>query len=362
MCQQMKNGIRLFTMVFTATIFVVSVLTESQAQKRAATFSHSTPAHKQGKLKDCSVCHTLPTANWKSPRQDKADPFPDVVTFPYAKHMICNGCHSSGAKPDIFSNGGAFCGSCHVSASMRATGGKGVLPFPVRSRAKQFTTRFPHNVHQDIIATHRARVSSLAFLAASFPGAAYNGTQVSSCSMCHKTSTELPKFSARIPSGVKQLANAVSDAGTPNFPPVAGFFKDSPTNHASCFTCHYQGVKPLGAECAGCHVPAAPSPGAAVVKRFSLRFNHQQSDHSKADCISCHIGIAQNADLRSMIGADVPIVACLSCHTSAHAQDLADELAQREQSVADKKPAFQCIYCHTSAVGRFPAPRSHEIR
>jgi hypothetical protein len=357
-----KNYLRLLLIVSIAAIFALSVLTESQAQRRSPPFSHSTPAHRQGKYKDCSACHIVPTANWKSPRQDKQEPFPDVVSFPYEKHTTCNGCHSTGAKPDIFSNRGAFCGNCHVSASVRATGGRGVLPFPVRSNPRQFATRFPHNIHQDVMASiNKYREDTTALLMVSFSARRYEPRQVDSCAVCHKTRTELPKFSALTPTDMKPLADAVPDTGTPNFPPIAGYFKDNPRSHASCFACHYQAAKPLAADCAGCHVPTTPYARSSIVKRYSLKFDHQQKDHARTDCKSCHIGIAQNADLKTLMGADVPIIACTSCHTP-HAQDLADELGQREQSVADKKPPFQCTYCHTSAIGRFPPPPSHVIR
>lgn len=359
----MKNRFRLFIIGLIAIIFALCVLTKSKAQKRSGFFSHSTPAHKQGKFKDCNACHMLPTANWKSSRRDKQEPFPDVISFPYEKHRTCNGCHSSGAKPDIYSNGGAFCGSCHVAASMRATGGRGVLPFPVKSRPRQFTTFFPHNIHQDIIALNdkKAGVAVAHFQLASFTRTLDDEPQFNNCAICHATRTELPKFEARIPAGMKPLGDTVADTAGAGFPPAAGFFKDKPNSHASCFTCHFQGTKPVGTDCASCHKLTTPYTESAVVKRFSLKFDHVQEDHANADCITCHIRIPQNSDLKTLIGADVPFVACMSCHTP-HRVDFTNELDNREQSVADKKPPFQCSYCHTSAIGRFPVPPSHQIR
>src|SRR5438445_11352282 len=128
----MRNRIRLILLGFAAALFASSFLTVSTAQRRPAPFSHNTSAHREGKFKDnCGACHELPSKNWASPRRDKQEPFPDVTSFPYKKH-VCNTCHSSGAKPDLYSNGGAFCGNCHVAASMLATGRRGVLPFPVK--------------------------------------------------------------------------------------------------------------------------------------------------------------------------------------------------------------------------------------
>lgn len=174
------------------------------------------------------------------------------------------------------------------------------------------------------------------------------------------TRSQPPKFTSRIPAGMKPLSDAVADTAGPGFPPTARFFKDKPNSHASCFTCHFQGTKPVGTDCAGCHKLTTPYSESTVVKRFSLKFDHQQEDHANADCITCHIRIAQNADLRTLVGAEVPFMGCISCHP--HGTDFAKELDNREQSVADKKSPFQCTYCHTSAIGRFPVPPSHQIR
>src|SRR6476469_5151776 len=124
-------------------------------------FSHNTKAHKTGKYTSCSSCHSLPTRNWTSPRRDKLPPFPDVTTFP--SHASCFGCHTK----DIYSAGGAFCGTCHVVPTMRA---RAVLAFPVRSHPSQFTTLFPHNTHQDLIASNKTEpdFSPVHFIPAAF--------------------------------------------------------------------------------------------------------------------------------------------------------------------------------------------------
>src|SRR5437870_3110764 len=124
----MRNRFRLILLGFAAMVFASSFLTVSTAQKRPAPFSHNTSAHKEGKFKDCSSCHEVPSKNWMSPRSDKQEPFPDVTDFPYKKHATCNACHIK----EIYSKGAIFCGSCHVVASMRASGGRGLLPFPVK--------------------------------------------------------------------------------------------------------------------------------------------------------------------------------------------------------------------------------------
>ena len=139
----MKNRIRILLVLAVAFIFAASFITTSSAQKRI--FSHNTAAHKTGKYSDCSSCHTMPTKNWPAARSDKQSPFPDVATFP--SHASCFGCHTK----DIYSNGGAFCGTCHVVPTMRA---RAVLAFPIKSHALQFTTIFPHDVHQNLIASN----------------------------------------------------------------------------------------------------------------------------------------------------------------------------------------------------------------
>jgi hypothetical protein len=184
---------------------------------------------------------------------------------------------------------------------------------------------------------------------------------VNNCTFCHKTATESPKFADRIPTGMKPLSGGPAQTAVASFAPKAGFFKDSPENHASCFSCHYQGARPGSADCAGCHTASAPYSRSNVVQRTSLKFDHQQKDHAKSDCVSCHLRINQLGDGAAARKPDVPIVACLSCHTP-HADDLAEELSSRESSVSDKKPIFQCIRCHTSAIGSFPVPASHRIQ
>src|SRR5438477_4286601 len=152
----MRNVSRTILLMLAAAVFGVSFLPHSSAQGRI--FSHNTPAHKQGKFASCSSCHALPTKNWMSPRRDKQAPFPDVATFP--SHISCFGCHTK----DIYSNGGAFCGTCHTVPTMLA---RDVKAFPIASHPSQFTTLFPHNVHQDLIAEREPKVAIAHFVNAS---------------------------------------------------------------------------------------------------------------------------------------------------------------------------------------------------
>lgn len=368
----MKVRASLILFGIAALIFASGYPSRSTAQSRI--FSHNTQAHKEGKYKDCKSCHTLPEKNWAAPRRDKLEPFPDVTTFPY--HTSCFGCHTR----DIYTRGGAFCGTCHVVPSMRATGGRGVLAFPARSRPTQFTTLFPHNVHQDLIASNKrdSGTATAHFVRAAFPTwddrAAKPALYVQddkaakpnfyNCAICHTTAAVTPKFATRKVDDLKSLASIIPD--TFEVPIVPAFFKRSPEGHASCFSCHYQfkNLPPEKQSCAGCHELTRPTFDKNITQRYSLKFNHDRVGHVEKDCMSCHLRIAQNNDIRGMKDADVPIMACKDCHAKQEEQRFRNilifEVDQRDASLAkNEQPIFQCTYCHTSAIGRFETPASH---
>lgn len=315
----------------------------SVAQNRD-TFRHSTAAHKR---LDCSSCHKMPTANWSSARG-----FPDVADFP--GHASCINCH----RRDFFvGNKPAFCAGCHVNPGPR---GAARFPFPVQSRSHEFQTIFPHNVHQDIIAGvpgRRDEVAVAHFVNASYSTGRLSGyddkSKFNNCAICHQTSDKIGKMIARTPAGQQPLAAAAPDA----FAAKASYFKDMPEGHASCFACHYQGAKPVASNCAGCHSLTSPYAASSTVRRYSFKFDHNQKDHANADCMSCHVRIASNSDVRKLTNADVPFISCYSCHTDK----ISEELAKRADSVKNNAAAFQCSYCHTTEVGRFPVPPSHEV-
>lgn len=348
----MKTSIRIILIVAAAVIFGASFLPVSTAERRLGPFSHNTKAHKEGKFKDCSSCHTMPTKNWATARQA---PYPDVATFP--SHVSCFGCHTK----DIYSNGGAFCGSCHVTPTMRAQGGKGVLPFPMKSHSMQFTTVFPHDVHQNLIASNPGRgdVATGHFVLASFtPSLPDSKTQFYNCAICHASSEKMPKFTARKITREQALAEPAADVFTPTAKTAPGFFKDGPDSHASCFSCHYQNVKPAAKDCAGCHSPAAPYTEKTAIQRYSLKFSHSSTNHANKDCTTCHVRITQNSDVSKMKDADVPFQTCST--SSCHGNNIAEEIKKREDTVTAKQPAFQCAYCHTTAIGRYEIPASHK--
>ena len=336
----MKTVLRISLICLAVIVAAGSFLTESSAQKRK--FSHSTAAHQK---KSCNSCHSNPTSNWVSARG-----FPDVADFP--PHVSCFACH----KSDIFSgNMPVFCGGCHTVVGPK---GKARFAFPNKSRPTQFATIFPHNVHQDVIATNDRPVDTAVanIIFASFR-LADDKPKFNNCAICHQTPAALPKFGTR---GPKSTIQPLTDASPDNFAPTAKFFKTMPGGHESCFTCHFQGLKPSGIDCAKCHKLEPPHTDSNVVKRYSLKYSHEQLNakgenvHNR-DCMTCHIRISQNSDLKTLVDADVPFFACISCHSD----NFTKENNKRAESIASKQPAFQCIYCHTTGIGRFPIPQSH---
>lgn len=357
----------LFTILFVAAVgiaFCTALITPSAAQRRAKAFSHSTPAHKNGKYADCAFCHKLPTTNWIAPRHDKQPPYPDVANFPNphgaANATVCISCHTR----DVYTDGGVFCGTCHTVASMRAKGGAGVLPFPVKGRARQFNTIFPHSTHQDLLADNRPQVAVAHFVRASFKIADNKPKpDFYNCSICHKTDAQMPRFGARKLLELKPLSDIAAD--TFERPVKASFFKNSPEGHASCFTCHfqYQNLPPGKRSCAGCHESTQPYTEKKALERYSIKFDHDRTGHVEKDCASCHLRIAQNADIKTLKDADVPIAACWSCHATQENERtrrvLFAEIEAREASIANKQTPFQCTYCHTSIIGRYEIPATH---
>lgn len=368
----MRTALRILVIAIVAVSSAAWLLLSATAQKRRDQFFHSTAAHK--KL-NCASCHKSPTPNSASVRG-----FPDVADYP--GHNSCVQCH----RTDFFQgNNPAICTICHTASSPRS-GPR--FPFPVRSRSTEFTTIFPHNAHQDIIARNErpdgivpahfggmpalrsgGGTVSAHFVNASFSGAENTGAlayaratdaddppqpQYNNCAICHQTSPALPKFGNRAP----VHGSALAEASVDSFVPGAAFFKSSPEGHASCFSCHYQGQKPVSTDCAGCHRPAAPYFESNVITRYSLKYNHQApASHAIRDCTACHVRITQNSDISTMKDADVPFITCAGCHD----KDFEKERKQRAESIAAKQPAFQCAYCHVSEIGRFEMPASHRL-
>ena len=342
-------------------------------------FSHRTAQHRQA----CDSCHTIPTPNWTTVRA--AEPFPDVTDYP--DHDACINCHRQqffvGARPVI-------CTLCHTNVSPRNgarfafqnpnEGGRGIQKPKSES---QFTTKFPHDVHQDVMAqvrpSHEPRVS---FVRASFSQAA-QPAQVDSCTICHQT-FEAKARGADAPAE-QPMAGQPADFPKEAFWPEKGTFKTSPTSHASCFNCHWRdgGEKPLANNCVACHelLPAGVNLTTATsdatmkahtdgslpfsraianadireefLKRKSVKFVHEIPKHEERGCTSCHLTITGADDLKGKT-LDVPLLSCAPCHIDARTRkELNKEVAEKRENAA-----FQCVKCHAN-FGKDPIPVSH---
>lgn len=346
----MNRRLKLVLLIILLLAIAASFWSIAKAQRRV--FQHTTSAHRTGKYANCASCHSLPTKNWTSARADKQLSFPDTRNFP--SHASCFGCHTK----DIYSKGGAFCGTCHTTPSMRA---RALLSFPNKSHARQFSIVFPHDKHQDLIAENTRREM---FVPAHFIKASHSLADDKpkptfyNCAICHTTAAALPKYEARKFTDQKALSDAAVDVFPK--PVTAEFFKGSPNSHAACFQCHYnfQNLPPGKNNCSACHAPAAPYLEGRTLERYSIKFDHSRTGHVEKDCASCHIRITQNTDVRTMKDADVPISTCKACHATQE-DDPSKKILVTEIDSRAARPSFQCTYCHTSAVGRFDVPVSH---
>ncbi len=294
-------------------------------------FSHATKKHQD----ECNTCHKNPTKNWQKTRK-----FPDVADYP--GHNACVGCHRTqffvGAKPPI-------CAVCHAKVSPRDDER---FAFRKPGGLYQFKIEFPHDKHQDVIASLRGwpksdKPARLARASLKFSAhAADDKTKTyNNCEVCHATPTKLPP--------------APPAGWADSFVPDAATFKGVPEGHASCFNCHWKSQAPTGDECAGCHKLATPYSPVTVPQRISMRFRHSREQHTM-ECTVCHINITKAANLRGL-KPDVPITSCTECHN----KDGLRLDVSRELEAVDKNRQFVCVYCHTSDVGRLDAPASHYL-
>lgn len=297
-------------------------------------FSHASPTHGR---QECSACHETPTANWREARG-----FPDVADYP--DHQSCMKCHRqqffSGARPSI-------CTICHTHVSPRD---EARFAFPKPSTPQQFTVEFPHDKHQDVIASRAPRPETqgaVRFVRASQITSSQSGDaarkRYNNCTICHETNAKSP---AAPPGGWQD-----------RFVPVADSFKTVPATHASCFNCHWKNQEPTKDNCAGCHrLSVAPQEVAAGwFKRISVKFTHVREQHT-AECTTCHINITRAASLRGL-KPDVPVTSCAACHKTSTDRTIATLETELERKKRDT--GFTCAKCHTSDVGRNSAPASH---
>lgn len=282
------------------TIFLISVISVSLWIDYSE-FSHATKKHQA----ECKTCHVIPSKNWSK--------FPDIVDYP--DHDACVSCHRPqffrGARPPI-------CSVCHKKTSPRDE-----ARFPFRNPASrlQFTIEFPHDKHQDVIA-QRFRPRKEINLAHA-PQQKYNN-----CTICHA--------------------------------PLTKTFRAAPTDHSSCFNCHWKSQQPVATNCNGCHKLTTPYTAANEPTRISPKFIHEGGGGEKAnhvlECTVCHINITKAASLQGL-KPDVPISACAECHNrDGSLQDISKEL-----EAIDKNREFVCVYCHAPNVGSLDPPASHYL-
>lgn len=302
----------------------------NQPAKNYSAFSHRSVKHKS---LACDACHKAPTENWV-----RASGIPDVADYP--THESCTSCHRAeffrGARPVI-------CSICHTKVAPRA---KERFVFSKPGQPSQFSTIFPHDKHQDVIAAVAADSSTSEWVSAHSsirrsskqekPAQVYNN-----CAICHVAPTELPKTGAPFPD---------------NFQPPNGTFKNSPIGHASCFNCHWKAQQPASNQCAGCHLLSGVDVATLFVpQRKSLKFTHTREQHI-AECTTCHVNITRASSLRGL-QPDVPISACSSCHKTSTDASIATIETEYEQR--NRTPSFVCAKCHVSDVGRLALPSSH---
>jgi len=293
-------------------------------------FSHATKQHQEA----CSTCHKAPSSNWV-----KARGYPDIADYP--DHDACVRCHRAqffkGAQP-------AICSNCHTKTSPR-DGGRFAFRNPLETR--QFTIAFPHDKHQDVIASivNGPRVPRRSQRFVAFAHLPQTRVDYNNCTICHGTNTR--PFEA--PAG-----------GWPDaFAPKIDAFKNVPAVHSACFNCHWRTQPPAKDDCGGCHKLATPYLPGKSPQRISMKFSHEGGGEKQAhlaECTSCHINITKSASLRGL-KPDVPITGCTECHNkSGLREDLSKELI-----ALDKNRDFVCTYCHTSDVGRRDPPAGHYL-
>lgn len=308
---------------FFILVFIPFQLAAAQGAIDYTKFSHATPKHKSA----CNTCHKPPTKNWT-----KTSSFPDVADFP--DHDACVSCHRPqffrGARPPI-------CSVCHTKTSPRD---EARYAFRNPANKLQFTIEFPHDRHQDVIASNFSKKPRAQFFLAHAAPQNYNN-----CTICHAQ----PSVAAKPPPG----------GWLDSYAPPLATFKASPSDHSSCFTCHWKSQEPVATNCNGCHKLATPYVPLTVPTRISLKFIHDGGGDKKehvAECTTCHINITKSATSRGL-KPDVPITACTGCHNKdGLRQDLNLEL-----TALDKNRSFTCVYCHTSNVGKLDAPASHYL-
>ena len=342
-------------------------------------FSHSTHVGQQNLA--CDSCHKFPTANWKEVRTGAAA-FPDVAEFP--EHQSCLTCH----RPQFFARerpAPAICSNCHIKVTPRDTtrflfdslGDISDSTKPRREVASEFTNKFPHDKHVDVVEARivPAREPRDRFVAVSWQQAKpAQASETKSCPVCHQT--YLPQGDSD-----QEYVTKPPEALGDNFWLKKGTFKTVPTSHTVCFTCHNAEaeIPPLPPDCKACHQLTNPQQlkkadfdqklaetmgvkDRTIAAQWSSRasagtFRHEAGEHPNLSCLKCHNVSTMNlTDRKSLM---VPVASCggaEGCHVTATADDggiLNYEIDQRKA-----KASFVCTKCHLS-FGKEALPATH---
>ena len=329
------------------------VSSATQPAPRASATKYSAFQHSSDKHKSlaCNACHKVPTA-WTAKRD-----FPDVADFP--NHDACVRCHRQQffTRQSFVGAGPAICTVCHVRAAPREDGrfvfGKpnGASQAAKPKDERQFTIEFPHDKHQNVIASarpDRGPDKAVSFIGAAFfapPTDDQKKPDYNNCSICHQRNDYLVIAPLQPQPDVATQANK--------------FFKTMPHSHDSCFSCHWKTQKPVSDDCAGCHKPSPAFVTTTAPKRISAMFSHEggKGEHVM-ECTTCHINITRAGTLRGLT-PDVPIAACTTCHKD-NKKTTYPKIITIEEQLAQFKKTNSCAYCHLAEIGTKKPPASHE--
>ncbi len=255
----------------------------------------------------------------------------------------------------MLGTGPAICTVCHVRAAPRedarfAFGKPNDSAQQLKPKdERQFTIEFPHDKHQNVIASLRKWQELRAATFASHHRLSLRPADdkkpdYNNCSICHQTDMSL---------AIVALAPANAD------PAMLHPFKSMPRSHDACFSCHWTNEKPAREDCAGCHKAAAAFISALGRNRTSAKFAHEggKGEHVM-ECTTCHINITRAATLRGLT-PDVPIAACTSCHKD-NKKTTYPKIVTIEEEFEQNKKTGECTYCHTPEVGKKKPPPSHD--
>jgi hypothetical protein len=324
----------------------------SQQAPRGSAAKYSAFLHSSEKHKGltCNACHKLPT-DWTAKRD-----FPDAADFP--DHDACVRCHRQQffTRQAFAGTGPTICTVCHTRAAPRedarfAFGKPNNANQATKPKdERQFTIEFPHDKHQNVIASLRRRAEkedNLLLIRAAFFGTTPDDKKpdYNNCSLCHE------------PNNSREAISLIP--ARPGDPSPNRYFKAVPHSHDACFACHWKGQKPVSDDCAGCHKPAATFTGVNPLPRKSAMFSHEGGKENHVqECTTCHINITRARTLRGLT-PDVPVTTCATCHKD-NKKITYPKITSIEDELTQFKKTGNCAYCHTEDFGKKKPPASHE--